>query len=43
LRVALPGVLVERVASVEHGAIPSGMALRRGNVADAAVAVLMIV
>src|SRR3954468_12301054 len=43
LRVALPGVLVDHVASGEHGAILPGMTLRRGNVADAAVAVLFIV
>ena len=36
-------VLVDRVASGEHAAILSGMTLRRGDVADAAVAVLVIV
>src|ERR1700709_2591329 len=43
LRVALPGVLVDHVASSEHAAILPGMTLRRGDVADAAVAVLLVV
>src|SRR6202451_1722712 len=43
LRVALSCVLVDRVAAGEHGAILPGMTLRRGDVADAAVAVLVVV
>src|SRR6202166_1402046 len=43
LRVALSCVLVDRVAGGKHGAILPGMTLRRGDVADAAVAVLLIV
>src|SRR6476620_6865758 len=43
LRVALPCVLIDRVAGGEHGAILPAMTLRRGNVADAAVAVPVIV
>jgi hypothetical protein len=39
----LPCILVDRVASVEHVAILSGMALRRGNVADATVPMFMVV
>src|ERR1700712_5876960 len=41
--IALPGCLVERVALSERGPILPGMALRGGDVADAAVSVLMIV
>src|SRR5271166_3393655 len=43
MRVALSCVLVARVAGGEHGAILPGMTLRRGDVADAAVAVLLII
>src|SRR4051812_15993510 len=43
LRVALPCLLVDRVAGGEHGAILPGMTLRRSDVADGAVAVLVIV
>jgi hypothetical protein len=35
--------VIDRVAGGEHGAILPGMTLRRGNVADAAVAVPVIV
>ena len=38
-----PHLLIERVAGGEHGAILPGMALRRRDVTDAAVAVVMIV
>ena len=43
LRVALPGVLVDHVASSEHAAILPGMTLRRGDVADAAMTMLIVV
>jgi hypothetical protein len=43
LRVALPGVLVDRVAGGEHRTILPGMTLCRGDIADAAMAVFMVV
>ena len=36
-RVTLPRTLIDRVAGFEQTAIPSGMTLCRGNIADAAV------
>src|SRR5271165_3934813 len=43
LRVASPCVLVDGVAGGEHAAILSGLTLRRGDVADAAVPVFVVV
>ena len=43
LRVACACILVERVAGGEHAAIQSGMTLRRGDVADAAMAVFVVI
>ena len=43
LRVALPCLLVERVAGSEHGAILPGMTLCRGDIADTAMAVFVVV
>jgi len=42
-RVAFPRTLIDRVAGFEQTAIPSGMTLCRGNIADAAVSVLVVV
>ena len=42
-RVAFPRTLIDRVAGFEQMAIPAGMTLCRGNIADAAVPVLMVV
>jgi hypothetical protein len=43
LRVALPSILVDRVAGGEQGAILPRMTLCRGDIADAAVPVLVVV
>src|SRR5271166_4220646 len=42
-RVALPRPLIDRMAGGEQGAILASMTLPRGNVADAAVPVLVVV
>jgi hypothetical protein len=42
-RVTLPRTLIDRVAGFEQMAIPAGMTLCRGNIADAAVPVLVVV
>ena len=41
--VGLAGSLVQGVASGQHGTVPTSMALRRGDVADPAVTVLIVV
>jgi len=41
--IGLAGLLVQRVAGGQDGAVSAGMALRRGDVADAAVAVFVVV
>src|SRR3712207_7932894 len=42
-RIGFAGLLVQRMAGGEDGTVPAGMALRRGDVADAAVPVLVVV